>query len=92
MSYRIIGILMLSLFTSLTHAEVIVESEGMTVFGQHELPKVLYVVPWKRKDTAEIDTPQTRALATDVLTPIDPEIFKRQAHYYDLMSRQLRAQ
>ncbi len=92
MNYRIFCAITLSLFTTLAHAEVILESEGMTVFGQHELPKVLYVVPWKRKDVAEIDTPQTKTLATDVLTPIDPEIFKRQARYYGLMSRQLRAQ
>ncbi len=71
------------------HAEVVVESEGMTVFGQHELPKVLYVVPWKRKEAPEIDAPQTQSLSTDVLTPIDPEIFKRQSKYYSLMSKQL---
>ena len=92
MKYRITSMLALWAVVSLAHAEVVVESEGMTVFGQHELPKVLYVVPWKRKDAPEIEAPQSGSLATDVLTPISPDIFKRQARYYDLMSRQVRAQ
>ncbi len=84
---------MLSLVLAVNaRAEVVVESEGMTVYGQHELPKVLYVVPWKRKDAPEIDTPQTGSLSTDVLTPIDPDIFKRQTKYYSLMAKQLNKQ
>lgn len=77
--------LILPLISAIAHAEVEIKAQGMTVFGQSELPKVLYIVPWKRKELPEIEVPQTVSLVNDVLTPIDPAIFERQVHYYELM-------
>jgi len=70
-------------------AEVELQSDGMTVYGQSELPKVLYIVPWKRREAKEIDMPKTQSLVSDVLAPIDPEIFRRQIRYHALMQQQL---
>lgn len=92
MMKRILSLVVLCGAVSLVSAEEVVESKGMTVYGQHELPKVLYVVPWKRKDAPELEAPQSGSLATDVLTPIEPDIFKRQASYYELMARKLEQQ
>ena len=71
-------------------AEVELQSEGMTVYGQSELPKVLYIVPWKRREAKEIDMPKTKSLVSDVLAPIDPDIFRRQIRYHALMQQQLK--
>jgi hypothetical protein len=65
--------------------EVKLKSEGMKVYGQSELPKVLYIVPWKRRQANEIEMPASQSLASDVLEPIDPEIFRRQIHYHEMM-------
>lgn len=77
--------LMLTLISATVHAEVELKAQGMTVFGQSELPKVLYIVPWKNKELPEVEAPQTASLVNDMLTPIEPAIFERQVHYYELM-------
>ncbi|MBI3773069.1 MAG: hypothetical protein HY272_10275 [Gammaproteobacteria bacterium] len=63
--------------------------EGMTIYGQRELPKVMYIVPWKKMDTADIDKPTTGSLVADVLDPLNPELFQRQVRYHDLMQNML---
>lgn len=67
-------------------AEVVIDAGGMTVTGQRELPKVLYIVPWKKMQAAEIETPKTGSLVEDVLAPVDPEIFKIRLQYFDILS------
>lgn len=64
------------------------QSEGITIHGQSELPKVLYIVPWKRRQASEIDMPSSKSLASDILEPIDPEIFRRQIRYHELLTQQ----
>lgn len=68
-------------------AEVKLKSKGMTVYGQSELPKVLYIVPWKRKDSSSLDMPQTGSLMADILDPINPSIFRRRIRYHKLMTQ-----
>lgn len=71
--------------TPAQEAEVQLQSEGMNVYGQSELPKVLYIVPWKRRQAGEIEMPASQSLTSDVLEPIDPEIFRRQIRYHELI-------
>lgn len=59
------------------------EVEGMTVRGNRELPKVLYILPWKRLDS--IDTQQELVLHSlygDMFDPVDPVSFARFVDYY----------
>lgn len=83
-----IAIISLVVVSSNVKAEVELESEGMRIYGQSELPKVLYIVPWKRREAGEIDMPTSNSLASDVLEPIDPEIFRRQIRYHELLIQQ----
>ncbi len=66
--------------------EKVLEADGMTVYGQRELPKVMYIVPWKKTKSAEIDMPMTESLVVDVLDPIDPDVFRRKIKYYEMMN------
>lgn len=84
--------LTLALASATAHPEVELQSQGMTVFGQSELPKVLYIVPWKQKELPNIELPQTVSLANDPLTPLQPAIFERQVHYYELMMQHVHKQ
>lgn len=70
-----------------SHAEEVqtLNVEGMTIYGQRELPKVMYIVPWKKMDTADIDKPMTGSLVADVLDTLNPDLFQRQVRYHDLM-------
>jgi len=83
-----IAIISLALASSTATAEVELQSEGMKIYGQSELPKVLYIVPWKRREAGEIDMPTSNSLASDILEPIDPEIFRRQIRYHELLTQQ----
>lgn len=80
-----VAVVCLGLLSGSAAAETELKSEGMTIYGQSELPKVLYIVPWKRRQAGEIDMPTSKSLASDVLEPIDPEIFRRQIRYHELI-------
>ena len=83
--FSIIG---MSLISGTAAAEVELQSDGMKIYGQSELPKVLYIVPWKRREASEMDMPSSKSLASDILEPIDPEIFRRQIRYHELLTQQ----
>jgi hypothetical protein len=54
-----------------------------SITGNQELPKVLYIVPWKRSDLGDLAGRPVNTLLDEVLTPIDPEVFERQLKYFD---------
>ncbi len=62
--------------------DVVIESKGMTVFGNQEGPKGLTLVPWKvqRPDVA-IDE-FVFSVSDDVFQPLDRKAFLRQIEYY----------
>jgi len=64
-------------------AEQRIELKSSTITGNSELPKILYVVPWKKVAATEINYKLTvHGINDDVLKPIDPEEFQRQAKNY----------
>ena len=61
-------------------AEQKIELKSSTIKGNSELPKILYVVPWKKVAATEIKYKLTvHGISDDVMKPIDPEEFRRQA-------------
>jgi len=56
------------------------------ITGNQELPKVLYIVPWKKADTGELLGRPVNTLLDEVLAPIDREEFIRQVSYYENLS------
>lgn len=60
-----------------------VELETTDITGNRELPKVLYIVPWKRSDLGDLVGKPPNSLLDDVLQPIDREVFLRENRYYD---------
>ena len=53
------------------------------ITGNQELPKVLYIVPWKRADPGDLMGRPINTLLDEVLAPIDREEFIRQISYYE---------
>jgi len=53
------------------------------ITGNQELPKVLYIVPWKKSDPGELMGRPVNTLLDEVLAPLDREEFVRQVEYYD---------
>lgn len=58
------------------------ELGATVVTGNRELPKVLYIVPWKKADIGELPGQPFNTLLDEVLTPVDREVFKREVDYY----------
>jgi hypothetical protein len=52
------------------------------ITGNQELPKVLYIVPWKKSDPGDLMGRPVNTLLDEVLAPIDREEFIRQVDYY----------
>ena len=52
------------------------------ITGNQELPKVLYIVPWKKADPGDLKGKPVNTLLDEVLAPIDREEFIRQVDYY----------
>lgn len=59
--------------------------EGTQILGNRELPKVLYIVPWKQPLPTELVGRPASSVLDEVLAPVDREVFERQVHYHSLM-------
>ena len=53
------------------------------ITGNQELPKVLYIVPWKRSDLGDLLGKPANSLIDEVLQPVDRDVFRRENRYYD---------
>jgi hypothetical protein len=55
------------------------------VRGNHELPKVMYIVPWKHSDLGDLVGRPPNSLLDEVLQPLDRDVFKRETRYYEAL-------
>jgi hypothetical protein len=62
-----------------------IELDTTQITGNRELPKVLYIVPWKRSDLGDLVGKPVNSLVDEVLAPVDRDVFKRQNRYYDAL-------
>ena len=53
------------------------------ITGNQELPKVMYIVPWKKSDPGDLMGRPVNTLLDEVLAPLDREEFIRRIEYYD---------
>jgi hypothetical protein len=59
------------------------ELDTTDITGNRELPKVLYIVPWKRSDLGDVVGKPANSLLDEVLQPLDRDVFRRENRYYD---------
>ena len=67
-------------------AEDKIELESMSIIGNKELPKMLYIVPWKNSELPEMPEPPIESLIDEALAPVDRDSFKRKIRYYQIYS------
>ncbi|GMQ86990.1 MAG: hypothetical protein BMS9Abin08_0188 [Gammaproteobacteria bacterium] len=88
----------MKLFAGLTATAILVASvcalageqmelDGMAVIGNSELPKALFIVPWK--DPSVLLTPErpVNSLIDEALQPVDPDVFRRKLDYFDTVHK-----
>jgi hypothetical protein len=51
------------------------------IIGNRELPKVLYIVPWKKPLPGGLSGRPELSMLDEVLAPIDRDVFRRQVQY-----------
>ncbi len=66
--------------------------EGTEITGNKELPRVLYIVPWKSIERFDIESPKIDSIMEQKLTPIDRASFKRAIHYHDAIFSKVRVE
>ncbi len=52
------------------------------ITGNQELPKVMYIVPWKKANPGDLLGRPVNTLLDEVLAPLDREEFVRQVDYF----------
>ena len=62
------------------------ELESTAITGNRELPKVLYIVPWKKADIGDLPAQPFNTLIDEALTPVDRDVFRREVTYYGAVS------
>lgn len=65
-----------------------VDLDTTTVTGNRELPKVMYVVPWKKSDIGDFVGKPINSLLDEVLAPVDRDVFRREVTYYNALNAQ----
>jgi hypothetical protein len=62
------------------------ELSGMSVLGNNETPKALYIVPWKSSEIG-VASDLRSGLLNDAMVPVDKEVFMRELEFYELSTR-----
>jgi hypothetical protein len=55
--------------------------DGTKIIGNRELPKVLYIVPWKKPLPSELSGRPPASVLDEALAPVDRDVFRRQVSY-----------
>ena len=67
------------------------ELDTSAITGNRELPKVLYIVPWKKSDLGDLIGRPANSLIDEVLAPVDRDVFKRQIEYFATLNSEAAA-
>lgn len=70
------------LAADVTESTTALNLDATSIRGNQELPKVMYIVPWKDAAMAELAGRPVNSLVEEVLAPVDREVFRRQTRYF----------
>jgi hypothetical protein len=59
------------------HAEI----DPTKIIGNRELPKVLYIVPWKKPLPGDLAGRPPTSVVDEALAPVDRDVFRRHVRY-----------
>jgi len=63
-------------------AEDRLQLDETNIQGASELPKVLYIVPWKKAEVGDKPVKVNR-LVDEVLSPVDRDVLNREIRFYE---------
>ena len=59
--------------------------DSTQITGNRELPKVLYIVPWRNAELGDLIGRPVNSLLDEVLEPVDRDVFRRQNRYFEAL-------
>jgi len=65
----------------LAHAQDRADIDRTQIIGNRELPKVLYIVPWKKPLGSDLSGRPMVSVLDEALAPVDRDVFRRQVQY-----------
>ena len=66
-----------------TFAQDRADIDRTQIIGNRELPKVLYIVPWKKPLPGDLAGRPLTSVLDEALAPVDRDVFRRQVSYHD---------
>ena len=63
------------------------ELSGISIIGNKEAPKSLYIVPWKDSQVG-VESSLTSGLLDERMQPVDKDVFMRELDYYQFANGQ----
>lgn len=60
---------------------------GMSILGNNDAPKSLYIVPWKSSEIG-VETELTSSLLGEDMVPVDKPVFQRELDFYKVANPQ----
>jgi len=76
-----LGLFCIALLATAAKADDRADMDQTKIIGNRELPKVLYIVPWKKPMPGELAGRPMKSVLDEVLAPIDRDVFRRQVRY-----------
>ena len=61
------------------------------IIGNRELPKVIYIVPWRKPAPDDLSPRPLESVLDEALAPIDRDVFRRQVRYDGQVAARSRA-
>jgi hypothetical protein len=62
-----------------------VELESSQITGNRELPRVLYIVPWRAPAAGDLEGRPVNSLLYELTRPVDRDVFRRENRYFDAL-------
>ena len=75
------SILALAVLSASAFAQDRADIDRSRIIGNRELPKVLYIVPWKKPLPGDLSGRPVASVLDEALAPIDRDVFRRQVQY-----------
>ena len=63
------------------HAQDKADIDRTQIIGNRELPKVLYIVPWKKPLPGDLSGRPLVSVLDEAMAPVDRDVFRRQVSY-----------
>jgi hypothetical protein len=91
MKIQLVGLLAALAVAAPVLAEDKASIDQTNIIGNKELPKVLYIVPWKKPLPDDLSARPMASVLDEALAPIDRDVFRRQVRYDALVQPQAQA-